>query len=124
MISKESLKYLIWNVKFLSFLRCIPGYWDQDKEQFQLFAESHGRKLDALMSKSIIILNIFGHFCGIILHTILMSLDNNIRPLEIIMTIFFACIAMGAVTVYTILFKIEPITYYLNSSLKLNKGHG
>ena len=126
MISKESYKPLVWCVRLLSTLRCLPAYWDSDKERIAAFPDDYKGKRDLLVSKIVIAFMIF-HHCGIILHLVsVIFLRTDTSPQEIIAVLFFVCLfAQSLIAHVGSSLKFEGILKnVMNLLVKLNQDYG
>ena len=126
MISKESYKPFVWCVRLLSTLRCLPAYWDAEKECIQAFPDHGKGKYDLLISKIVIAFIVFLN-CGVILHSFsLLFFRIDISPQEFIEVLFYVCIFSTALPVHIgNSLKFEGIlTNHMNSLVKLNQDYG
>ena len=126
MISRESYKPLIWCVKLLSTFRCLPAYWDAEKECIQGFPDHGKGKYDLLISKIVIGVIIFLH-CGLILYLLsLIFFRIDLSPQEVIAVLFFVCLFAESMTVHIgSSLRFEGILKnHMNSLVKLNQDYG
>ena len=126
MISKKSYQPLVWCVRLLSTLRCLPAYWDADKEHIAGFADDRKGRSDLMMSKIVIALITLLH-CGFILHLVsLIFLKVDISPQEIIASLFFIFLFSETLVVHIgSSLKFEGLfKTHMNSLMKLNQDYG
>ena len=126
MISKTSLKPVIWVCQLLSFPLYFPAYQDTKTERLVPFSQTCNRKWQLTVSNLFMASIILIHFGLILYFSRIILLERDIRPEETIMGLLFICIFVISVDMHVHYFVnfSTKFAIHLNSMLVLNAVNG
>jgi len=125
MLSKESLKPIIWTFTIASYLGRVPVRWDTSVGRLRPYSANGKDRINHIISNIFMRIFILGHIGMIVYVCGLLWLSKNVQPEEIICGILCICLfVMSLLTHLANLFHMDPFVLYVNSLLDFNDEYG